>query len=220
MKGTTQSILKKSLIAIVYVFIGYMIYVNGEAILRWFQAASIEMIILVIIAATLMSLFPIIPYPVIGGFIGAAFGPLIGFLVIWLGSSFASIFMFSFVRYGYQDWGMLALQKYKTLNRATLLFEKNAFLAILFSRMILIIPSIVINIYSAISRVAFWQYTLASSLGKVPSMLLLAFIGNDLVTNPRNLIITISIYVIFLSITLLMYKLWTIQDKMGRRGKE
>lgn len=199
---------KKAILAIIYAVIAYMIYLNGNQILKWFQESGTEFIIFVIVAATLMALFPVIPYPVVGGVLGAVYGPVLGAVMTWTGSSLASIIMFIFVRYGYQDWGQKALYQYKTVKYVTLLFERNAFLAILFSRMVFIIPSIAINIYSALSRVSFARYSIASCLGKVPSMLLFAWIGNDIVTHPQNLLITLSVYGVFLTLVLMIYKRW------------
>jgi uncharacterized membrane protein YdjX (TVP38/TMEM64 family) len=201
-------IVKKAVIAFVYAVIAYIIYLNGDQILQWFQTSGTEFILLVMMAATLMALFPVIPYPVVGGVLGAVYGPILGTFITWAGSSLASIIMFLFVRYGYQDWGHKALHQHKTVKQVTLLFEKNAFLAILFSRMVFVIPSIVINIYSALSRVSFASYSLASCLGKVPAMLLFALVGNDIVTNPQNLLITLSVYGVFLTVTLILYKRW------------
>jgi uncharacterized membrane protein YdjX (TVP38/TMEM64 family) len=193
-------------LAIAYTVTAYFIYVYGEAIVDWFQQS--DHLLLVMGMATLMALFPIIPYPVIGAVIGAAYGPVLGGFVTWVGSTTASILMFLFIRYGYQDWGIRITQRYKSLDRVTALFERNAFITIMFSRLIPVIPSILINAYSAVSRVPFVQYAIASSLGKIPATILFASVGDQLVKKPANIVFAIGVYGVFLTITLLGYRLW------------
>lgn len=199
---------KKISIAILYLGIAYIIYLYGELILDWIEHATIEHVPITVIVAMIMALFPIIPYPIVGGFIGAAYGPAVGGLITWIGSTLASLIMFLIVRYGYQDWGLHILHKYNTLGKVTILFERNAFLTILFTRLIPIIPSIIVNIYSALSRVSFSSYALASSIGKIPAMLLFALLGDQILTNPKNIIFSILVYGIFLAITFFFYNLW------------
>ncbi|NMO94950.1 TVP38/TMEM64 family protein [Paenibacillus lemnae] len=197
---------KKIALAIFYLGIACLIYLYGESILVWFRQT--DSITQVIAMATVMALFPIIPYPVVGGVIGAAYGPVTGGIVTWTGSTAASILMFLFIRYGYQDWGKKVLHKFKNIERATALFERNAFLFILFARMIPTIPSIIVNAYSALSRVTFGVYAVSSSLGKIPAMLLFALVGDSLLNDPRNVVLTIAVYAVFLTVTMYIYRLW------------
>lgn len=157
---------------------------------------------------TMFSLFPVIPYPLVGGVVGAAFGGLIGALMIWMGSTAASIIMFLFIRYGYKDLADRILNRYKVLEKVTILFEKNAFFVIFLTRIIPFIPSIVINVYSGISRVPFWMYTIASALGKIPSMLMFAFVGNSIFYNPSQVIWILLFYTCFILIVAYVYRLW------------
>lgn len=129
---------KKLGMALVYVAVGVLIYYKGEFILAWIR--STDSIMLTMLVAVAMALFPVIPYPVVGGVIGAALGPVIGGMVTWVGSTAASILMFMFIRYGYQEWGNRALHRYNSLGKVTTMFERNAFLTILFTRLIPFIP--------------------------------------------------------------------------------
>lgn len=197
---------KKLVLAVLYVGIALLIYRYGDAILKWFQQSA--NVPLVVVMATLMALFPIIPYPVIGGLIGAALGPVLGAAVTWTGSASASILMFLLIRYGYQEWGMKVLHRYQSIGKLTLLFERNAFLTIMFARLVPFIPSIVVNLYSALSRVSFATYAVASSIGKIPAMLLFATIGDSLMTEPKNLMVTVGVYGIFMIMSLYAYRSW------------
>ncbi|REK74338.1 TVP38/TMEM64 family protein [Paenibacillus paeoniae] len=197
---------KKLLMALSYISVAIVIYLYGEAILSWFKQS--ENLLLVALMATVMALFPIIPYPVIGGVIGAALGPTLGAAITWTGSAAASILMFLFVRYGFQEWGERALHRYKSIDKVTTLFERNAFLAILFARLLPFIPSIIINVYAALSRVSFLSYAIASSIGKIPAMLLFAMVGDNLMSDPRSSLTTVAVYGVFLIISLGAYRLW------------
>jgi uncharacterized membrane protein YdjX (TVP38/TMEM64 family) len=197
---------KKTGLAVLYASIAFLIYRYGDAIMTWFQQA--DNVSLVVIMATLVALFPVIPYPVIGGLIGAALGPVLGAAVTWTGSATASIVMFLFIRYGYQEWGLKVLGRYSSINKLTAMFERNAFLTIMFARFIPFIPSIAVNMYSALSRVSFTVYAVASSIGKIPAMLLFAMIGDTLMTDPRNLFVTVLVYGLFLIVSLYAYRRW------------
>ncbi|WP_216827842.1 TVP38/TMEM64 family protein [Alkalihalobacterium elongatum] len=191
-----------------YIIIGYLLYIYGDQLIACLNTYARDYLLLTMIVATLLSLFPIIPYPIIGGIVGAAFGPALGAFVIWVGSSAASIIMFIVVRFSFQDWGNAVLRNYKPLEKVTVLFERNAFFAIFLSRLIPVIPSIIVNIYSALSRVSFINYAIASSLGKMPSMMLFAVVGNTLITNPRDLILIFLLYAGFVVIVFGCFKLW------------
>lgn len=201
--------MRKAFVFIGYILVAISMYIFGESLLLWVRQGGTEYMIATSVLATLFALFPIIPYPLIGGVLGAAYGPVIGSLITWIGSALASIIMFSFVRYGYQDWGRKWLYRYEKLSKVTLLFERNAFMTIFLTRLIPIIPSIIVNIYSALSRVSFLRYTIASSLGKVPSMILFAVVGNTIVSNPRDLLFISLFYGAFLLLVYAAFRIFT-----------
>src|SRR5690606_3443694 len=101
--------LKKLLLAVLYGVSAVVVYQSGGSILEWLR--DTDRIALVMLAAVMMSLFPVIPYPVVGGIIGAAFGPVLGGFVTWFGSTAASVLMFALVRYGFREWGAKLLHE-------------------------------------------------------------------------------------------------------------
>ncbi|GAA0368475.1 TVP38/TMEM64 family protein [Bacillus horti] len=176
-----------------------------DEILLWLDQAKDVHALWIMGAATILALFPVIPYPIIGGALGLTFGPELGAVYTWVGSAAASIIMFLLLRWLFFDWGQRILKKVKVIDRMTALFERNAFLFILATRMIPFIPSIVVNAYCAASKVGFWPYALASSLGKVPAMFLFAVLGDQLLTEPRNMLISVSVYALFILVIYISY---------------
>lgn len=200
---------KKVSIFLFYSFVAFLIYTYQGAILSWIENATLSLIPITMTIATLMSLFPIIPYPLVGAVIGASYGLIIGGFITWFGSTAASLLMFLIVRYGYQDWGVQVLHRYKALSQVTTLFEKNAFLTILFARVIPFIPSIVINTYAALSRIRLLPYMLASAIGKVPAMLLFALVGAQWMSDPFSILYILLFYALFLLVVYFLYQIWT-----------
>ncbi|AIC94155.1 TVP38/TMEM64 family protein [Shouchella lehensis] len=207
---------KKIIVSIFLVGLGTLVFMYQNHFLSAIETLGDQSIILTTLIATLLSLFPVIPYPLIGGLIGAAYGPYLGSLVTWLGSSIASILFFTFIRYGYQDIGLKMMHRYQLTSKITSLFEKNAFMTIFITRLIPIIPSILVNTYSALSRVPPMHYIVASSLGKVPSMILFATVGYTLFNDPQQLVIVIFYYLAFLLFVYGGYRLWLRANRLKK----
>ncbi|PZD97588.1 TVP38/TMEM64 family protein [Paenibacillus sambharensis] len=197
---------KKTGIALLYAGATYLIFRYGASMMAWLNDS--DSTLLVTALATILALFPVIPYPIVGGAIGAAFGPAIGGLITWIGSAAASILMFLFVRYGYQEWGSRLLRRYRSLDKLTEMFERSAFLTIVFARLVPFIPSIVTNVYSALSRVPFAVYAIASSLGKIPPMVLFAVVGDSIANRPAQIAAIIAGYAAFFALTWWLHRLW------------
>ncbi|WP_444684222.1 TVP38/TMEM64 family protein [Alkalicoccus luteus] len=196
-----------------------LLWIYRNDLLLWIEQADASSIIPVTVIAVFMSLFPVIPYPIVGGVIGAAYGPA-GALIVWFGSTAASIIFFMMVRYGgFQAGGRKLIAKSKYSDKITLMFEKNAFMVLTVLRMIPVIPSIILNAYGGISRISFFIYSIASAIGKIPAMILFAMIGHSIVTNPIELLYMAVIYIIFLAIVYVIYRRWIRPaEKMPQSG--
>ncbi|TSB48435.1 TVP38/TMEM64 family protein [Alkalicoccobacillus porphyridii] len=206
---------RKLFILLLFLTIGIFVYIYRLDLITWIQWYGEQSIILTTIAATLFALFPVIPFPIIGGILGVMYGPAIGSLVTWIGSSVASIIMFIAIRFGFQDWGRRVISRYKSLDRITALFERNAFMTIFISRMVPVIPSIVANSYFALSRVSLGVYSLASTIGKIPSMILFATVGSTLMNNPGDLFMVAIYYLGFLLVVYSIYRMWSRRHHRG-----
>ncbi len=200
--------MKKLFLFLFYLSIAIAIYVYQEPLLLWFQQTKESSIFVTMFIGTLFALFPIIPFPIIGGIIGAMYGTFLGGFVTWVASTLASLIMFLFIRYVFQNWGLKIINRYEKLEMMTRMFERNAFITILVSRLIPFIPSIIVNAYSAVSRVSFISYAVASSLGKIPSMLLFAVLGHSIVSSSQEVVIVIGLYALIIILTIFFYYRW------------
>ena len=200
--------MNKGFLFVFYLFIAIAIYIYQEPLLTWFQQTQDISIYLTMGIGTLFALFPIIPFPIIGGIIGAMYGTFLGGFVTWVASTAASLIMFLFIRFVFQNWGLKIIHRYKKLEMVTEMFERNAFITILVTRLIPFIPSIIVNAYSAVSRVSFVSYAVASSLGKIPAMLLFAVLGHSLVSTNREVFFVVAIYAAIILMTIYFYSRW------------
>ncbi len=161
--------------------------------------------------AVFLGLFPVIPYGLFAGMMGAKFGPLWGAFINWTGSFGSAFLMFLYIRYGYQEAGRNLLARFRQVDRFTAAFERNAFISVLFARLIPIVPSPVINIYSAISIIPALSFALATAIGKIPTMLMFSLVGNQLFTDFYRTLTTLVIYACFVGFAYLLYRWWQIR---------
>lgn len=153
-------------------------------------------------------LFPVLPFKIIIGMLGFIYGPLIGAAISWAAASTASVIVYLVVRIYFQKKGRAYLAKYKRLEKWTLLMEKNPFLVIFLARIIPVFPQAIVNIYPAFLSINLLTYTAASSLGKIPAMLVFSYLGKNIFSDLSNAFLVIGIYGAFLLLVYLIYRLW------------
>nr|WP_283809124.1 VTT domain-containing protein [Tumebacillus amylolyticus] len=158
---------------------------------------------------TFFALVPVVPFGVIGGVMGATYGVWAGGAFNWSVSLTGSLLMFLAFRYLFAERGRRALEKFSVVERFNERLEQDAFLAILFTRMIPIVPAYVVNVYAALVGVPFRTFVLASALGKIPLNFLFAYLGEQLFTSWRNIGVVVIAYALFLSLVYWLYRRWT-----------
>ncbi|RAR45337.1 TVP38/TMEM64 family protein [Paenibacillus sp. MDMC362] len=139
---------------------------------------------LMILLAALLALFPVAPYKVIIAILGYAYGTLWAAAISWFGTTIAAVILYAAIRSLYQEPGRRLLGKYEALHRFTSLVEKRPFLSILLARLLPIIPQMAVNIYAGVASIPFWTYTIASAIGKIPAILLYAWLGSGFADHP------------------------------------
>ena len=145
--------------------------------------------------------FPVIPFPVLAGVIGAVFGTTQGVFISLAGAMVGTMRFFFLSRYGFRDLAEENLTKYPKVREYEDFLNRNSFVAILICRLIPIIPAPVVNIICGLSHVKWITFLIASTLGKIPNILILSYAGSIF---SNNKLYSIGIYGCYLLIIFLI----------------
>lgn len=184
------------------------VFLYKEPLIEWIGRGEKDMAEIppLLLISTLLGLFPVIPFGVFAGAMGAKFGMATGMAISMFGSVAAALLTFGLVRTMFREQGRAFLARFRGIDKLTLLIERTPFYAITVARMIPIMPAQVVNVYAALSRVRFGTFTAATCIGKLPMMLIYVFVGNQIFQSPGKTAAAIAIYAVFLSLVYLGYK--------------
>ncbi|MUK87929.1 TVP38/TMEM64 family protein [Ornithinibacillus sp. L9] len=195
-------------IGLVYGSILFIAFLYREPLLLWLNQSSLAQLPIMFLLAILFSTIPIVPFTVFAGLMGAKYFVWIGAAINWTGSVGAAVIFFVLARYFFVEQFQKYISKYDKVQKFDRIISQNAFIAILFTRMIPIIPTPVVNIYSGISSMLFRQYIAATALGQIPGMIVYAYLGNQLFTSLWAFFMGILIYVGFILLVIPIYRRW------------
>lgn len=197
-------------IVIVFYFVIFSIgFYYREFLIAWINHSDPSAyLILMFPLSVFIATIPIIPFSLFGGLMGIKYGPMIGLLINWFGSFSAAIIYYALARSAFSNFFLSKIKSFKRLDQFTKMIKKNAFYAVLMGRLIPIIPPLVVNVYSAISKISIVKYLIASAIGTVPPMFLLSYSGYQIFSNLHALIIGVSVYGLFVGVVFLSCRLW------------
>jgi uncharacterized membrane protein YdjX (TVP38/TMEM64 family) len=168
------------LILFVVLFVGIT---QKGALIDMIMQGGAPAVVISLLLLTICVFFPIVPFPVSAGTIGAIFGTIEGTIITLCGSMIGTIILFFTIRYGFREWAQKKLKKYPKIQEYEDYLSRRSFLAILTARLIPIIPAPVINIVCGLSKVDWKIFIIASTIGKVPYMAVLCYAGANLQQN-------------------------------------
>lgn len=205
--------------AAIYMLAMAGVWFGREEILHWIEslkssrdaATAAQMFIL----AALASLFPVIPFGVVGGVLGAAYGLWLGGLMNTAASTLGAAVMFLAIRHGWQEQGRRYLERVALLHKLNAAMERHPVTSIFIARTIPVLPAIAINVYAALVSVPFVSFVLATAAGKLPVMLVFAFIGEQLLEDGLKIP---AVLVLYAALTGGFYAVY--RYRAGRRRKE
>jgi len=183
-------------IGILLVIIAIGLLQKDELLHLMKQGGTISILISMLLVAICV-FFPVIPFPVLAGTIGAVFGTAQGMVVSLTGAMVGTMAFFFLSRYGFRDYAQQKLMKYPKVQEYDEFLNRNSFVAILTCRLIPIIPAPVVNIICGLSHVRWLTFFTASIIGKIPNILLLSYAGASF---SNNKLYSFGIYGVYLII--------------------
>lgn len=200
--------MKKWIIICCYLMVILTGFINRERLLSWIQNNDNTHLPLMFLMSAFIATIPVMPFTLFSGFVGAKYGLLLGALVNWFGSVFASAVYFLLARYFFTDFFNMYMKRFKGTDKFQRMIQKNAFVAIVLARTIPVIPPPVVNIYSGIVGITFLTYLSATAIGKIPPTLFVAYSGGQVLSSLPKLIMGAILYLLFLIIIIVFYKMW------------
>jgi uncharacterized membrane protein YdjX (TVP38/TMEM64 family) len=155
----------------------------------------------IIISILLLSIgvfFPMVPFPVSAGMIGAGFGPIPGAVITLSGSMFGTILLFFTIRYSLREWAQKKLKRYPKIQEYEEYLNRKSFSAIFTARLIPVIPAPAVNIVCGLSKVSWKVFIIASAIGKIPYILVLTYAGANLHNNMWNSVFIYASYLLIM----------------------
>lgn len=153
----------------------------------------------------LFAIIPIIPYKVIIAAISYAAGVKLGMLIALVGSTVAGIVFYFGAAYVFRASAQKWLASTVTLKGITTWIHNQPFQAIFICKLLPIVPQNAINIYAGATGISFSAYLLATITGKIPGIIVYAYVGDSLFSSPVTAITIMGVYIAMISIILWIY---------------
>jgi uncharacterized membrane protein YdjX (TVP38/TMEM64 family) len=167
-------------ILVMIIVVGYL---QKDELLSLVHTGGYLSILISMLLVSICVFFPIIPFPVLAGVIGGVFGATQGMIVSLTGAMVGTMGFFYLSRYGFRDYAQQKLMNYPKVQEYEAFLNRNSFLAILSCRLIPIIPAPVVNIVCGLSSVKWLTFFIASTIGKIPNILILSYAGASFSSN-------------------------------------
>jgi uncharacterized membrane protein YdjX (TVP38/TMEM64 family) len=196
------------IVVIIYGIILFIAFLFREPLFVWLNQSNSSQLPFMIFLAILFGIIPVVPFTVFAGLMGAKYGVWIGAAINWTGSVGAASIFFLLARYFFVHQFQQYISRFNKIKKFDYIISRNAFVAVLFSRMIPIVPQPVVNIYSGLSSMLFKIYILATAIGEIPGMIIYAYLGNQLFTSVHSFVLGIFIYLGFIIIVVPFYRWW------------
>lgn len=193
--------IKKSLTILLFLLIVAFGFFQKDALLRLINEGGPISIFISILFVAICVFFPIVPFPILGGTIGAVFGITDGVFISLTGAMAGTMVFFFICRYGFREYAQTKLMKYPKVKEYEQFLSRNSFIAILSCRLIPVIPALVLNTICALSNVRWLSFFIASAIGKIPNILLLSYAGSVFASNK---LYSIGLYGAYLLIVFLI----------------
>ncbi|WP_080837448.1 TVP38/TMEM64 family protein [Cohnella massiliensis] len=178
-------------------------------LIRWMESNTLGyQDAFIVLIGLIVAIVPAIPYGIVAAAFGAKYGPLAGSLLNVAISVSASLILFWLIRHVFTEEGRSRAAKVNGIRQLAAFAERNAFMAILFARLLPIVPTQAVNIFAAITRISWIPYLLATVTGKIPFLVMVTLLGDQFIqdTNLKVILTIAGGYVLFLVVVYGVYQ--------------
>lgn len=189
--------MRKGFAVLLYVSGIIFAFIYRYDILAWLKED--HNLFLSMLAATVLALFPVLPYKLIIGLFGYAYGSVTGALICWAATTMAAAAVYGLVKYMFKNKSLSYLSSLPALDKFTGAVQRRPFASVVFARLAPVIPQMAVNIYAGAAGLPFWSYLAASALGKIPGIALYAFLGGQMFQHPRSATVAVILYIAVLA---------------------
>ncbi|MGL5086899.1 MAG: TVP38/TMEM64 family protein [Clostridium sp.] len=177
---------------------------NIESVLSIFREFSIIAMPISLILSIAIALSGVIPSVFVTGANIIFFGPFYGFIISLIGETIGAHITFLVYRKGFKNGAEKLTHKYDLVRKIVESKGRKTALLIFEGRLVPFIPSGFITLAASISSVNIYYFTLATLIGKIPSIALEALVSYDLINIKENFlrfgITIVAIILIFINI--------------------
>lgn len=181
---------------------------NRDLLYAWIAGENTFNLPLMILVLTLLAMFPVVPFGIVGGVIGAKYGVVLGSTMNVATSTLAAIIVYLLAKYLLYSWGSRITRRFTFLDQLHAMSSQRLFWMILSARIIPILPAAAINIYAGVFHLNFKIFILATLLGKIPAMMAFAYIGHEIWNDGTRLVQVSLMYASFLILVFIGYRLY------------
>ncbi|MCT8137730.1 TVP38/TMEM64 family protein [Anaerobacillus sp. CMMVII] len=173
-----------------------------ENIVLFFEEYSNYAIILSILINVIVAVFGVIPSFFVTGANIIFFGFWQGTLISFAGEAIGAIVAFLLYRKGFRKLSTVTVEKYPKAKMLLWKQGKEAFYLILSLRLLPFVPSGLVTFISSIGKVSFIIFAMASTLGKVPALLIEAYSVYQVTQwtwQGKVILVGVGLYLVFLA---------------------
>lgn len=161
---------------------------NTDSVISIFEQYRSIALVISILISILISLAGILPSIFVTGANIIFFGPVCGFIISLMGETIGGYITFRLYRLGLKKKVESFRGKYKLLDEIVESSGRRACMLIMEGRIIPFIPSGFVTVAAALSSVEGLGFTLATLIGKIPSILVESLVSYDVINIQENYI--------------------------------
>lgn len=184
-----------------------IVFLNADVFINWINEDKDGDFIIVFVLIVILAAVPGIPFGLVGGVIGAMYGLLWGSLMNIAASTLAAVLIYFLFRYLLINQGKVWVERSASFRKMNTFINNHSFWSLLIARMIPIMPASLINMYAGVFGLPFPIFILTTLIGKIPIMLVFAYVGVNMRSGSGEWMIVLVIYSLFLLIIYGLYRL-------------